>query len=185
MGGQFGVDIGLDHVERSKTGVGVGPLIGYNWQRNCTVFGFELDWSWTSVSHSRVYTGNGIPADMLITLSDKVRWYGTARTRAGVVVNDLLLYVTGGFAFANIRHNWSLTDDGPPPVTESFSSSGTRWGWTVGVGTEWAWTSNWSIKTEALYIRFADKDTSRLLPGCQRRRSTSITRTRCGSAASA
>jgi outer membrane immunogenic protein len=158
---QFNIDIALGHVERTKWGGAVGPLIGYNWQRNCTLFGVEADWSWTSVSHSRGYTGNGVPADMLITLDDKVRWYGTVRTRAGVIVNDLLIYATGGFAYANVRHAWTLTQ---PGLTEGFSSTGTRLGWTAGVGTEWAWTGNWSIKFETLYVRFADKDTTVFSP---------------------
>jgi len=43
---------------------------------------------------------------------------------------------------------------------ESFAAKKDRWGWVGGVGAEWAWTGNWSIKTEALYIRFTEKTTS-------------------------
>lgn len=160
---RFSIDIALGHVERTKWGGAVGPLVGYNWQRNCTVFGVEVDWSWTSLDHSRGYTGDGIPANMLITLNDRVRWYGTARTRAGIVVNDLLLYATGGFAYANTKHSWTMTQ-APAPTLEGFSTSGTRFGWTAGVGTEWAWTGNWSVKFETLYVRFTDKETTVFSP---------------------
>jgi outer membrane immunogenic protein len=158
---QFNVDISLSHVERSRWGGAVGPLVGWNLQRNCTVFGVEVDWSWTSISHSRVYTGNGLPAAMAVTLEDKVRWFGTARTRGGIVVNDVLLYATGGFAFGNVRHAWTLTQ---PGLTEGFNTSNTRWGWTTGVGSEWAWTDRISIKFEALYVRFVDRETTFFSP---------------------
>jgi outer membrane immunogenic protein len=153
---RFGVDIGLDHVARSQTDLGAGLQAGYNLQRGCTIIGFEADWTWTNAGDSRNYTGNGIPADMVINLDDEVKWFGTLRTRSGVVVDNLFLFVTGGLAYADIKHNWRLTDG---PVTERFSASDTKWGWTLGVGTEWAWSDRVSLKTEALYIHFDDEST--------------------------
>ena len=41
--------------------------------------------------------------------------------------------------------------------SETFAYETTRWGWTVGVGTEWAMWSNWSLKSEFLYMGF-EKD---------------------------
>jgi outer membrane immunogenic protein len=159
---RFSVDIALGHVERSKTGGAVGPLIGYNLQRGCTVFGIEADWSWTSAGSKRTYTGNGDPTALAVNLDDKVRWFGTVRTRTGLVVDNLMLYATGGFAFANIRNSWQVVDQST--YTETFTDSGTRWGWTAGVGTEWAWTNNLSIKSEVLYVRFAERSTTGFSP---------------------
>ena len=77
--------------------------------------------------------------------------YGTLRTRTGLVIDNLLLYVTGGLAWATIDFNGIDPDQG------AFSFSNTRWGWTAGVGTEFLLGRNWTFKSEILYINFDDK----------------------------
>jgi len=160
---RFSVDIGLDHVARTQTGWGGGLQTGYNYQTGCTVFGFEADWTWTDAGDSRNYTGNGNPAAMVIRLSDEVNWFGTLRTRSGVVVDNMLLYATGGLAYADIKHSWRLTD-GNLGLTERFSASDTKWGWTAGVGTEWAWSDRITLKSEVLYLKFDDETTTVFSP---------------------
>jgi outer membrane immunogenic protein len=88
-----------------------------------------------------------------------LRWFGTTRIRTGVVVDSLLLYVTTGVAYANFKRDTVWANDGDPENSETFSSSKTKFGWTAGAGAEWAFASNWSIKTEALYMQF-QKDTT-------------------------
>ena len=163
---QFSIDIALGHVERSKTGGAIGALAGYNLQRGCTVFGIEADWSWTSAGSKRTYTGNGDPTELAINLDDKVRWFGTLRTRTGVVVDNLLLYATGGLALAKTRNSWQAVDEST--LTETFTDSATRWGWTAGVGTEWALSNNLSIKSEALYVRLSERSVSGFSPSADR-----------------
>ncbi len=92
-----------------------------------------------------------------------MRWFGTARTRTGIIVDDVLLYVTGGFAFANIRHDFTVNDPGIP-ATESFSTKAGRWGWTAGLGSEWAWSQSVSIKSEVLYVKFSEVTTTGFSP---------------------
>jgi outer membrane immunogenic protein len=143
------------NVRADKFGWLAGGGGGYNWQRNCTVFGIEIDYSWTSLKTSATETDSdlGIDTDTL-TVTSKIRGFGTARTRAGIVVDDLLLYVTGGLAFANFRREASQIDLNTPG-TETFSSSKSRFGWTAGFGTEWAINANWSLKSEVLYASFS------------------------------
>jgi len=69
-----------------------------------------------------------------------------------VIVDNLLLYVTGGFAYANFDRNFTYFND--LPATAVFTSDDTKWGWTAGVGTEWAFAPNWSLKSEVLYMSF-------------------------------
>jgi outer membrane immunogenic protein len=160
---RFAVDIGLDSVTRRTWSGAGGFLAGYNVQRGCTVFGLEGDWSWTGLNHSRTYTGNGVPLNMAVVLSDKLDWYGTVRARAGVVVDDLLIYATGGLAFANAQNSWSLSQAGV--VLEAYSTGNdVQWGWTAGFGTEFAWTRNWSVKSEILYVGLAEKTTTVFSP---------------------
>jgi outer membrane immunogenic protein len=74
------------------------------------------------------------------------------RGRAGILATpELLLYGTGGAAFANVK----TTDfaffafDGS---TNTAAASTTRTGWTAGAGAEWALGANWSVKLEYLYV---------------------------------
>jgi outer membrane immunogenic protein len=151
-----GIDDGLPStVSVTDDSVNGGAQIGYNWQSRCTVFGIEADWSWSNLRGQAFNTdGDAVTQDTL-DVSSRLRWFGTVRARTGVVVDNLLLYVTGGVAYANFKRDWTFFEDGPA-TTAILSSSRTKWGWTAGVGTEWAWTNNWSIKSEFLYMRFRE-----------------------------
>ena len=87
--------------------------------------------------------------------------FGTLRARTGVIVDNLLLYVTGGFAFANTERTVALTFPGAPQFNQGpFTDEKTRWGWTMGFGTEWAFAPNWSFKSEVLYARFETEEST-------------------------
>lgn len=154
----FSNDWALGTVNSSRNGGTVGLQAGYNWQSGCTMFGVEIDGNWTGINNSKYYSPTAAPGTSL-TLDDGVKWFGTARTRTGVIVDNLLLYVTGGVAYANIKHDFTVTDPNVPAV-EAFSASKSRWGWVGGLGAEWAWTQNVSIKSEVLYIRFNELTTT-------------------------
>ena len=99
------IDTGLPNSVNATTNrVNLGPLAGYTFQSGCTVYGFEADWSWTSLraaEHS-LDGGQGVAgvAD-LVTVTSKLQWFGTLRARTGIVVDNLMLYATGGIACAN------------------------------------------------------------------------------------
>ena len=136
-----------------------GAQAGYNWQTNCTVFGIEADWSWTNAKAESFHTdGEGAGTDSL-NVESRMRWFGTVRARTGVVVDNVLIYATGGLAYARFNRDLAFFED-DIPGTEIFSQSRTRWGWTAGVGTEWAFAANWSLKSEVLYMQF-EKDEAR------------------------
>ena len=132
--------------------------VGYNWQRSCgTLFGVEADWSWGKLSATIADNpnGGGLTIDKM---TGSIQNYGTQRTRTGLVIDNLLLYLTGGLAIATI--DFEGRDTSIP-----FSFSDTRWGWTAGVGTEWALGRNLTFKSEILYISFEDKHHSFVTPG--------------------
>jgi outer membrane immunogenic protein len=146
------------HTASTDNGWVGGVQAGFNWQRGCTVFGFEADWSWTNLGNSKLQAdGDAPPGDDSLRVTSDLNWFGTLRTRTGVVVDNLLLYATGGLAYADIDRVFTLTN--PGVAAQTFSFNDTRWGWVAGVGTEWALSSNVSIKSEALYVRF-DEETS-------------------------
>jgi outer membrane immunogenic protein len=102
------------------------------------VFGVVVDGAWADIGDSKNFS----PAvgGTQLTLSDNLNWYGTARTRAGIVVDNLMLYATGGVALASIDHGWSINDP-VIPTRESFSADSLRFGGVGGFGTEMAWGS--------------------------------------------
>ncbi len=134
-----------------------GVQAGYNWQRNCTVFGVEADWAWTGMKARDFFTDGDAGTQDAINVSSQMRWFGTVRTRAGFVMDNLLLYATGGFAYAQFKREFTIFEDAPA-TSASFNSSSTRFGWTAGVGSEWAIGGNWSVKSEFLYMRFVNDD---------------------------
>jgi outer membrane immunogenic protein len=64
-----------------------------------------------------------------------------------------LLYVKGGFAYANFRLG---VTDSVPPLTTDATERLTYTGWTIGGGVEFALTQNWLIKTEYQFMDLAE-----------------------------
>jgi outer membrane immunogenic protein len=144
----------------TNNGVNGGVQAGYNYQSGCTLFGVEADWSWADTRASSFSSDGdgpiGAAGTDTLSVSSKMRWFGTLRTRSGVIVDNVLIYVTGGLAYANFNNSVSIFEDAPA-TTLTLSRSRTRLGWTAGLGTEWAFAPNWSLKSEVLYMSF-EKD---------------------------
>jgi outer membrane immunogenic protein len=130
------------------TGWAGGVQGGYNLQRGCTVFSVEIDWDWASAK-SQFQDLPNTPG-LTFTIDSKLKSFGTARTRTGIVVDDVMIYLTGGLAWANVENTYTRFF-GAPTELNTFSS--TRWGWTAGAGSEWKLAGNWSLKSEVLYIQ--------------------------------
>lgn len=133
-------------------GFSVGGQIGYNIQKCMAVFGIEADLAWTDIDRSRsrnIGDNPLVPVDPVFRT--EMNLFGTIRTRAGVAVDNLLLFVTGGLAFADLEHS---ARNG----VFSFSDSDTRWGWVVGFGTEYALTDRISWRSDVLYASFNEDD---------------------------
>jgi outer membrane immunogenic protein len=147
-----------DSISSDKFGWNAGVAGGYNYQTGCTVFGVEADWSWNgSNAGTRITLAGHNPINLTATdVSSDMRWFGTLRTRTGVVVDNVLIYVTGGLAYADFNRRYAFTSN--TPITEVFYGSETKWGWTAGFGTEWSFSPNWSIKGDVLYMAFQKSD---------------------------
>ena len=117
-----------------------GVTIGANWQTGQTVVGLEGDYAWASIDGSQ--TGNCVPS-----CSTELKRVGTARLRLGHAWDQWLGYVTGGFAFGEVRA-WEA----------AFSDTDWRTGWTAGLGVEGAIGHNWTVKLEYLYVDLGDHD---------------------------
>ena len=108
-------DLQRSNVASSNSGFLGGVQGGYNWQSGCTVFGVEVDYAWGKINNDTLETDGdvGINTDSL-TIQSRLRGLGSLRTRAGVVVDSVLIYVTGGLAFADFSRTYTQTDLNAP-----------------------------------------------------------------------
>ena len=162
-------------------GVIAGGQFGYNYRINPTwVVGLEADLQLSdehasnsqSAATSGVFIGPGITgltsSNVATTFEGRISWFGTARARAGVLINPTtLLYGTGGVAFGGVKisgsgaANINLTacivgigciPTGSASGAFAFSQSTIRTGWTLGGGVEGALAGHWTWRAEYLYL---------------------------------
>jgi outer membrane immunogenic protein len=121
-----------------------GGTIGYNWQTGPVVFGLEADAAWADLSATA-----GIPG--LVTATAKVNDLGTVRGRIGYAFDQVLLYGTGGYAWADTKLSATV-------LGLSASESHVLNGWTAGAGVEVMFAPKWSVKAEYLYRSFGSQN---------------------------
>jgi outer membrane immunogenic protein len=146
----------------SPSGVIGGAHLGYNKQINQWLFGFnwvigiEGSVDGTSINTTRVgpfgFTSalgfSNLPIFASANTFSAVQ--GSIRARIGLAFDRVLVYATGGAAFAGVVTDYQSS----LPVFLQESDSRTRSGWTVGGGIEYAVTNNWSIRAEYRYSDF-------------------------------
>lgn len=126
-------------------GVIGGLYGGYNAQLTPNfVLGGEADISWSDVSGQRTVTGTKFEA--------RTDWQGTIRARAGAAFDRILVYGTGGIAFAG--NNMKRQARG--------SESQTHVGWTLGAGIEGAITENIVARGEYLYAGYGKENYNKI-----------------------
>ncbi len=176
LGGQIGYAWGNNNITWGDTygnwgsfneqgnGVIGGAHVGYNLQLGQWVVGLEGDVDGSSISHNNntqsfyaPYVGAYVTG---VNYTTSAGVQGSIRGRVGVAWDRVLLYGTGGVAFAGVNAN--INTPGFVYGTSnaySFgggydSASSTRVGWTVGGGIEYAVTNNWSVRAEYRYADF-------------------------------
>lgn len=135
-----------------------GGQAGCNWQYNVAVFGFETDFQGANQKASRFSSApfnifEGPSGNVSQHVEARLRWFGTVRARAGVlVVPSVLVYGTGGLAYGNVKVTDTIAVDGFGSTTVSTAS--TRTGWTAGFGVEGLFPNapQWTWKVEYLHI---------------------------------
>jgi outer membrane immunogenic protein len=153
LGANLGYQWGsVSNNSTSPSGAAGGVQGGYLWQSGRFVFGGEGDLQFSNAN------------DMFSPWKFSNPWFGTVRGRAGVAINNFLLYGTAGFAFGE------LTGETVGLTTESHASVG----WTAGAGVEVGLAGNWSAKAEYLYIDLASSNFT--LTGTNNGYSTSLLR---------
>ena len=152
-----------------------GGQLGYNWLAGNALYGLETDIEGLSGSNSAstitnvgTVPGSVPPAGSTGTIasSRNLTYLGTLRARAGYLATpSLLLYGTGGLAYAGARTSTTVSEALGFPDTPGFfgattSGSSTLVGWTVGAGIEWLFWSSWSAKVEYKYYDLGSATTT-------------------------
>jgi opacity protein-like surface antigen len=139
-----------------------GLQAGYNYQFGNGLVGVEADVNWNSINSKFVMGGDdSFPSAELVRL--KADWSGTLRARGGLVMNNALLYVTGGAAWANVKQTGICANTSTCEGITANSSQ-TLWGAVVGAGVEYKVSPQWTVGGEFLHTMYQHSSASILNP---------------------
>jgi outer membrane immunogenic protein len=139
MGPYLGFNVGyqwgnVTNNPTNPTGLMGGIGGGYNYQTGQFVVGGETDLQMSAAN------------DTFAPWKFANPWFGTVRGRAGVAMNNVLVYGTGGMAYGGGRAQ-----------VAGATETRTHMGWAAGLGIEVGLTPNWSAKAEYLYVDLNDR----------------------------
>ena len=119
------------------------------------LIGVEAD-----VNGNSTFKGSVIGANDTISLGtgDRADVSGTIRGRAGLVMSNALIYVTGGAAWADLKQTGVAFSNFGASGGPNANSSGTSWGGVIGAGVEFAMSPNWTVGAEFLHTLYEDHD---------------------------
>jgi len=117
-----------------------GGQVGYNYQMGQFVVGAEADFQGADLS-----SGSNLGL-----VNVKTEYFGTVRARVGVAFDRFMPYITGGWAYGNVKTSIPAL---------GFSSDRTHTGgYAVGGGLEYAFTNNLIAGVEYLYVDLGEKN---------------------------
>ena len=127
-----------------------GAQVGFDYQFGNFVVGIEGDASWGDMSARANSVGLGLDATV------EVDYLASLRARLGYSMQSLLIYATGGAAWAQ------FTDanffGGGTPFGPAFDHGES--GWTIGLGAEFPLGPKWMMKVDYLHYEFDSVETT-------------------------
>ena len=130
----------------------VGGHAGVQIQFDRFVVGFEVNGLAARIDGSDIIGFN--PAFVGAAEVDRI-W--TVGPRAGVALNNVLIYGTGGVAFARL-HTEAIFSSGAAAGTTFWTSRVWHSGWFAGGGVEYGFTPNIIVGVEATHVRLRTKE---------------------------
>jgi outer membrane immunogenic protein len=88
--------------------------------------------------------------DCTFTAHQSMDWFGTARLRVGIPIDNLLIYATGGLIYGGLNASQRI-NLGASGAFYGANTTTTHVGPTVGAGAELLVSGPWSVKVEGLY----------------------------------
>jgi outer membrane immunogenic protein len=131
--------------EQGADGIAGGVWVGYNYQASPNfVIGVEGEIGTTTAKQ----TNNIFDNDTSLSAYGP---FGSVRARIGYAFDRLLIYGTGGFAFANITNNIQKGENAGEQIVYEDQW---RPGYAIGGGIEYAFQRNLSARLDYLYSNF-------------------------------
>lgn len=143
--------------DEKDTGWGGGVGIGYNFQFDNIVLGAVVDWTWLDVGDSKTFAGccsigSGTSSvGDTNRLSSDISNIGTARAVLGVAMETVMPYITGGWAWGDVNHEFRSVAGNGHRINMDASD-----GWTFGGGINVAIGPNTALNVEVLYVDFGE-----------------------------
>jgi outer membrane immunogenic protein len=137
---------------QDRRGIFGGGQIGYNFMIDpIFLVGVEGDFDWADLTGS----SDSCSATGCSHSDGKTSWFATARGRLGYVMNNWLIFATGGAAWTHSSSVRTITAsiNNPGVVGEVATGTSTHPGWTFGGGVEYGFAPRWSAVLEYLYIQ--------------------------------
>lgn len=137
-----------------------GVQAGFNYQFGRGMVGLEADLGASSAFKGTATGGYGASK---FDVAHRADVSGTIRARAGLVLDNTLLYVTGGAAWADLASSGAEIGNllGTPgfglPTGTTANARGMIWGGVIGAGIEYALGSNWTVGGEFLHTVYWDR----------------------------
>ncbi|MBC6715776.1 MULTISPECIES: outer membrane protein [Aurantimonas] len=146
----------LDNGDDSDAGFIGGAHIGYDYQINDFVVGAVADINYIDAETKRSYT---TPGGSTFSADSEINYLGTVRARVGYAMDSVLLYGTGGLAYAGVDNNMSApTGTEFNGYTFEQDEDDTDIGYAVGGGVDVMATNNISFGVEYLYTNLGSND---------------------------
>jgi outer membrane immunogenic protein len=147
-----------------------GVQVGYNMQFGPFVAGIEADLSYTDLdSHDSFISTFDDPS----VFRQELDFFGTVRGRVGVAFDRVLVYATGGLAYADVTNRVAFLRNTDGAFQFTGHNSDVEFGYTVGGGVEFALppelqrfffigtllgATGVTVKAEYLYFDLGDRD---------------------------
>src|SRR5262245_1360738 len=127
-----------------------GIQAGFNHQVGSFIWGLEGDVTWRGRDSGRA---TFVPAFGVVQdFAESNRWLATLRPRLGFAYYRAFIYATGGLAWGSVNRTLTFRDPLHLFPTLVTQESGSRLGWTTGVGVDYALTTHWTFRGEYLFV---------------------------------
>jgi len=142
-------------IEMEPAGFYGGIQAGYNYQTASNwLLGIEADLALASISDEVTDELGNLDGSTIDSIKAETDWAGTLRMRVGYAADNVLIFATGGLAFANSKVT-SVDCDAGNVSCSTISDEQMLTGLALGVGAELMLTESVSAKAEYLYTDYS------------------------------
>jgi outer membrane immunogenic protein len=154
----------------NASGVVGGVQGGYNWQNGSAVYGFEADFSGTSLNTSMNagFSCPNFPCSVFAPpptahATSSIDWFGTLRGRLGFANGPVLLYGTGGLAYGKVDLASTFSVEG---LSVSSQTTSIRTGWVGGGGIAYTLPQGVMLSLDYQYVDLGAISLTSVPPPC-------------------